>query len=98
MIPAPQTALPDGQVDFLNLRWVEYTGGPGRPGSCLSGAPVEAAVRGEDPTAGLSSTVSRPFDPFIERAEELQTVQKLLATHRLVILWGAAKGLCDSLG
>ena len=40
--------------------------------------------------AGLSSTVPRPFSSFIGRAEELQTVQTLLGTHRLVTLTGAA--------
>jgi predicted ATPase len=39
---------------------------------------------------GLSSTVPLPFNSFIGRAEELQTVQTLLATHRLVTLTGAA--------
>src|SRR5438477_6681007 len=38
----------------------------------------------------LSSTVPRPLDSFIGRAEELQAVKTLLATHRLVTLTGPA--------
>jgi ATP/maltotriose-dependent transcriptional regulator MalT len=37
-----------------------------------------------------SSTVPRPLDSFIGRAEERQTVQTLLATHRFVTLTGPA--------
>src|SRR5437764_951575 len=38
----------------------------------------------------LSSTVPRPLDSFIGRAEELEAVKTLLATHRLVTLTGPA--------
>src|SRR5712691_12141612 len=50
---------------------------------------VSAAWR-EDGMAGLSGTVPRPLDSFIGRAEEIQAVKTLLATHRLVTLTGAA--------
>jgi predicted ATPase len=39
---------------------------------------------------GLSSTIPRPLDSFIGRAEELQSVKTLLTTHRFVTLTGAA--------
>src|SRR5436190_21241588 len=40
--------------------------------------------------AGLRQTVPRPLDSFIGRAEELEAVTGLLATHRLVTLTGPA--------
>jgi hypothetical protein len=36
----------------------------------------------------LSSTIPRPFDSFIGRAEELRAVKTLLSMHRLVTLTG----------
>jgi predicted ATPase len=40
--------------------------------------------------AGLRRTIPRPLDSFIGRAEELEAVKALLATHRLVTLTGPA--------
>ena len=47
-------------------------------------------TRRKDATVRLSTTVPRPLDSFIGREDELQAVQTLLATHRLVTLTGAA--------
>src|SRR5262249_13399335 len=48
------------------------------------------AARREERMAGLLQTVPRPLDSFVGRAEELETVKRLLAAHRLVTLTGPA--------
>src|SRR5205823_740042 len=49
-----------------------------------------SGARREYPMARLNIHVPQPLDSFIGRAEELQAVKTLLATHRFVTLTGAA--------
>src|SRR5439155_15372539 len=59
-------------------------------GQGVSEVPLRYGARREESMTGLCQTVPRPLDSFIGRAQELEAVKGLLATHRLVTLTGAA--------
>jgi hypothetical protein len=59
-----------------------------RLGEVVPGVLAVSAARRQDAMVSLSSTIPRPFDSFIGRAEELRAVKTLLSMHRLVTLTG----------